>query len=129
MNVIEAALTSFTEYEAAVPELEAEEFAASREEFLGFARQCAKKTLSQAAADLDWQYTPADELAESVEQATALLEPGRPEYLRYLVDHGAETTSFDLVRPCTACGHSRIDSVDGYITLGRLLSQGSSGRS
>ncbi|MFC8676763.1 hypothetical protein ACFUEN_29260 [Streptomyces griseorubiginosus] len=123
MNIIETALTSFEEYEAAEPKRAAEEYESSRDEFFRYARAEAKATLGPGAEQLDWKYTPADQLPESVEEATAQLAPGRSEYLRYRVDHGTDSSAFELVRPCDACGCTRIDAVDGYVALGRILAQ------
>ncbi|MFJ4787641.1 hypothetical protein [Streptomyces sp. NPDC088794] len=123
MNIIEAALTSFEEHEAAQPARAAEEYEHNREKFLRYARRHATRTLSEEAGNLDWQYTPADRLPESVEEATAILEPGRPDYLVYQYDYSRETATLKLVQPCTACGSQRVNPVDGYVTLGRLLTE------
>ncbi|WP_019060041.1 hypothetical protein [Streptomyces prunicolor] len=126
MKFIELALTTYDEYEAAEPahavEM-AEMFEQAREEFLVLARRCAGETLCADAGKLDWQYTPSEGLPDEVEQATALLEPGRLEYLRCRADHGKETLALELVRPCGACGVDRIDEVQSLTRLGQLLAE------
>ncbi|MFI1535482.1 hypothetical protein [Streptomyces anandii] len=125
MTLIELAQITWEEYQAYAAEDSSKEFAQAREEFLQAARSTAARTLCADAEKLAWQYTPGKQLPEQAEQATALLEPGRPEYLRFRVDHGAETVTFDLVRPCQACGIDRVDEVHGLVDLGRLLAEGS----
>jgi hypothetical protein len=125
MNLIELALTTYTEGTAAEAERDAEYAAEARAELLRFARACASSTLSTDAADLDWQCT-TEGLPEEVEEARAVLAAGRPEYLRYRVDHQASPdveVSFDLVQPCLACGHDRIAKVTSLFHLGQLLHQ------
>lgn len=123
MKLIELAVTTYTEYEAHAPSQAAEMFALAREEFLAFVRDSVGRTLCADAGKLDWQYTPSDGLPEEVEQATAPLEAGRPEYLRYRADHGKETQALELVRPCEACGTDRIDTVQSLTRLGQLLAE------
>lgn len=123
MTLIELAVTTYTEYEAKAPAQAAEMFAQAREEFLTLVRRSVGETLCADAGTLDWQYTPSDGLPEEVEQATALLEPGRPEYLRYRADHGKEIWALELVRPCGACGTDRIDIVQSLPRLGQLLAE------
>ncbi|MEU6513701.1 hypothetical protein [Streptomyces sp. NPDC046978] len=125
-TLAELARSTYEEYESARPEFEADNFARACEEFLTTARSAAERTLCEDASALDWTYTPGDQLPDEVEQATALLEPGRPEYLRYRWDHGKEEGyGIELVRPCSACGHDRIDPVNGLLQLGRILAEGS----
>jgi hypothetical protein len=124
MNLIELALTTYTEGTAAKAE-RAEEYAAeARDELLRLARACASSTLSTDAADLDWQYT-TEGLPESLEEARAFLTAGRPEYLRYRIDHKDPDVqvSFELVQPCLACEHDRVSPVTGLFHLGQLLHQ------
>lgn len=123
MKFIELALTTYSEHEAQAPAEAAEMFAQAREEFLALVRDSVGRALCADAEKLDWQYTPADGLPEEVEQATALLEPGRPEYLRYRADHGKDVRALELVRPCDACGVDRIDTVQNLTHLGRLLAE------
>ncbi|MFI5880902.1 hypothetical protein [Streptomyces sp. NPDC051554] len=128
MTLIELAVTTYTEHEAQAPVQAAEMFAQARVEFLALVRRSVAETLCADAEKLDWQYTPSEGLPEEVEQATALLEPGRPEYLRYRADHGKDTWALELVRPCDACGTERIDSVHNLTRLGQLLTEDRSGR-
>ncbi|QTU64265.1 hypothetical protein [Streptomyces scabiei] len=123
MNLIEHALTVFTEGTAERAERDAEYAAEAREELLRLARGCAVATLAADAGDLDWQCT-TEGLPGHVEEARALLLPGRSEYLRYRIDHeDADNVqvSFDLVRPCLTCGHDRITKVTSLFHLGQLL--------
>ncbi|MFE5140392.1 hypothetical protein ACFRDV_22390 [Streptomyces fagopyri] len=122
MTLIELAIDS---YNRSVPEAEqqaAEMAESAREEFLAYAKGSAKRSLGDAAAELDWKYTPAAELPEQVEQATAFLVPGGPEYLRYRADHSEDKHRLELVQPCAGCGRDRIESVHSLPDLGRLLS-------
>jgi hypothetical protein len=122
MNLIEHALTTYTEGTAAQAERDAEHAVEAREELLRFARACAGSTLCADAASLDWQCT-TEGLPEQVEEARAVLVPGRPDYLRYRIEHDSPDceVSFDLVRPCLACGHDRISKVTSLFHLGQLL--------
>ncbi|MDX2700336.1 hypothetical protein [Streptomyces ipomoeae] len=123
MNLIELALTTYTEYLGAAEDeadARAEEL---RDSFLAAARATAGTRLGSAADELEWTYTPHGTLPKDTEQATALLAPGRLEYLRYRYDHDAEDTSFELVQPCGACGHDRVNEVPGLTRLGELLHQ------
>lgn len=124
MTLIELALTTYTEYEAQVPLQAAEMLAQAREEFLALVRDSVGRALCADAEKLDWQYTPSEGLPEEVEEATARLELGRPEYLRYRADHGKDIWALELVRPCDACGTDRIDQVQDLVHLGRLLAEG-----
>ncbi|MCX5239731.1 hypothetical protein OG824_31480 [Streptomyces prunicolor] len=121
MKLIELAVTTYTEYEAQAPVEAAEMFAQARVEFLALVRRSVGETLCADAEKLDWQYTPSEGLPEEVEQATALLEPGRTEYLRYRADHGKDIWALELVRPCDACCTCRIDVVHSLTHLGQLL--------
>ncbi|KND29895.1 hypothetical protein [Streptomyces stelliscabiei] len=122
MNLVELALTTYTEGTAAQAEQDAEYAVEAKREIVRLARACAGSTLCADATSLDWQYT-AEGLPEQVEEARAFLVPGLPEYLRYRIDHEAENVSFDLVRPCVACGHDRIDKVNSLFDLGLILHQ------
>ncbi|MFJ8006167.1 hypothetical protein [Streptomyces fagopyri] len=126
MTLVDAALTALHEYEGTAGERATEEFVAARKQFLEDARECASERLSEAAAALDWQYTPAAGLPEQMEQATALLEPGRLEYLRYRLDMSADQEFFELVRPCNGCGRNQVDPLGSLVDLGRLLTDGRS---
>lgn len=126
MNIVELALTTYTESKAMEAEEAGDRFERERDEFMKRARGCASSTLSEDAGDLDWQYTPAASLPDSVEEARALLAPGRLEYLRYRADYADEdnmSVAFELVQPCLACGHDRITEVTGLFHLGQILSQ------
>jgi hypothetical protein len=122
VNLIELALTTYTEGSAAKTEETAALAEEARVEFLAAADSCAHGVLNSGADDLNWQYTTTG-LPESVEEARAILAPGRPEYLRYRIDHADETAdvSFDLVQPCSACGDDRITAVTGLYRLGQIL--------
>ncbi|MDX3294664.1 hypothetical protein PV569_13200 [Streptomyces scabiei] len=123
MNLVELALTTYTEGTAAQAEQDAEYAVEAQQELLRFARSCAGSTLCADAASLDWQCT-TEGLPEQGEEARAFLVPGRPEYLRYRIDHNdVDNVSFDLVRPCLACGHDRIDKVNSLFDLGLILHQ------
>lgn len=121
MTLIELAETTYSEYrDAAQDELD-ERFEQERESFLSAARKTAEVRFGTAAEELDWTYTLADDRPTGVEEAVASLASGRPEYLRYRYDHDAESASFELVQPCDACGHDRINEVSGLTKLGELL--------
>ncbi|MEU7597526.1 DUF6195 family protein [Streptomyces sp. NPDC039022] len=121
MTVAGLASLAFSKLTAAAEAQGDEMFDKHRDEFLGFARGTARMTLGEeAAALLDWQYTGTAELPEGVEQATARLDEGRSEYLRYRVTDGDEST-FVLVQPCGACGREQVDEVGGLAHLGGLL--------
>ncbi|MDX3507419.1 hypothetical protein PV755_00530 [Streptomyces caniscabiei] len=123
MNLIELALTTYTEGAAAKTEQTAALAEEARVEFLAAADSCAHGVLNSGADSLDWRYTTTG-LPEQVEEARTVLVPGRPEYLRYRVDHTDSPdveVSFDLVRPCLSCGHDRVDQVTSLFRLGQLL--------
>lgn len=120
MTLVELALTTYTESKAMEAETAGEYAEAARREFLQAARDCAGRTLDAAAADLDWQYTPASDLPDRVEEARALLAPGGLAYLRYRADYDEEKFSFDLVQPRRA---DRVSPVTGLFNLGQLLSE------
>ncbi|MFJ6540584.1 hypothetical protein ACWDO7_23025 [Streptomyces sp. NPDC003656] len=123
MTLIELAITTYKATAAEQQERAAENAVTARQEFLSMATGCAQDVLGADAAQLDWRYTAEEALPPEVEEATALLEPGRPEYLRYRVDYTDDGGSaFDLVRPCGTCGHAQIDPVAALADLGRLLS-------
>ncbi|MCX4974271.1 hypothetical protein [Streptomyces sp. NBC_00620] len=121
MNIVELALTTYAESTAERVDTEEELAEQARAEFLEAARSCAGSTLDVTATDLDWTYVPADSLPDQVEEARALLDPHRPEYLRYRVNHAASpdvTVSLDLVEPRKA---DRISPVSSLYHLGQLL--------
>ncbi|WP_190040256.1 hypothetical protein, partial [Streptomyces fructofermentans] len=91
-------------------------------EFLKIARESVARTLGEEAADLDWQNV-TEGLADQVEEARALLAPGRREYLRYRIDHGAEEYALELVQPCAVCRVDRVSPVQGLFHLGLLLAE------
>lgn len=121
MNLIDLALTTYTEGAAAKAEELADRAEEAREEFLAFADSCARGVLNSSAESLDWQYVTAG-LPDETEEARAFLVPGRPEYLRYRVSGIDDPqVSFDLVQPCRACGQDRITTVTSLYHLGQIL--------
>jgi hypothetical protein len=122
MNLVQLALTTYTEGTAIQAEAAPELAEQARNEFLQHARSYADHTLSQAAGELVWQYV-TEGLADEVEEARAVLAPGRPDYLRYRLDHSTDSVevSFDLVQPCFTCGTDRVSPVRGLFHLGELL--------
>ncbi|MGW0821783.1 hypothetical protein [Streptomyces sp. NPDC002845] len=123
MNLIELAQTTYTEYiGSAQDELDAR-YQENRESFLTSARKTATNRFGEAAEQLDWTYTSPDDLPDDIEEATAPLAPGRLEYLRYRYTTDDEIATFELVQPCSACGHDRINEVPGLTKLGELLHQ------
>lgn len=121
MNLIEIALKAHAEHKAEAPRQAARMLEEARTEFLVMARGCVRLKLGRDFDALQWQYTCGPDLPEEIEQATASLEPERPEYLRYRVDHGKESVALELVQPCAACGHDRITAVHSVVDLGQLL--------
>ncbi|CBG73469.1 hypothetical protein SCAB_64661 [Streptomyces scabiei 87.22] len=124
MNLVQLALATFTEGTAALADPDNGTAAEERERFLQYARSHAAMTLSEAAGELVWQYV-TEGLPDQVEEARAVLAPGRPDYLRYRLDHSVESVevAFDLVQPCFACGTDRVSPVTGLFHLGELLHQ------
>lgn len=122
MTLIEAAEATYSEYiDTAQDELD-EWFERERESFLTAARATARTRFGSECADqLEWTYTLLDDRPNGAEEAVAMLAPGRSEYLRYRYDHDAESASFELVQPCAACGHDRVNEVSGLAKLGELL--------
>ncbi|MCX5601560.1 hypothetical protein OOK29_25760 [Streptomyces phaeochromogenes] len=124
MNLIDLATAAFAESSASADIDAAEQAAEAEARFLKYARGCVRKTLDEAAADLlDWQYIPADRLPDQIEEARALLTPGRLEYLRYRVNHSADAEYLDLVQPCRACDNDGISPVTSLVHLGQLLNE------
>ncbi|MEW2164346.1 hypothetical protein AB0912_15340 [Streptomyces sp. NPDC007084] len=125
MNLRELAVTSYTEYQGSSKEREdeaREAFEKSRDEFLDSVRRSARDALCPDAGTLDWRYTSASNLPDNTEEATALIDPGSPDFLRYRFDYAAgKTAGFELVRPCRHCGQARVDPVSGLLALGALL--------
>jgi hypothetical protein len=119
MNIIDLALTTFSEGAATVEEQATAMAAKEQTEFLHAARGAARKTIAPDAAILDWQYI-TEGLPEQVEEARAFLAPHRPEYLRYRADYNndSRTVSLDLVEPRQA---DRISPVTSLYHLGQLL--------
>ncbi|MCI3277563.1 hypothetical protein [Streptomyces cylindrosporus] len=126
MTLIELAVAAHAEYEAEAPRQLAEIAEETRAEFLCFARGSAKAVLGEEFEELKWQYSTGPDLPDETEEATAHLEPGRPEYLRYRIDHSKEKTEvrLELVQPCSSCRRDRITRIDSLITLGQLLAEG-----
>lgn len=119
MNLAELALTTFTEAKADRADTEADLAAEARSEFLQQARKSAAVNVCQDAADLDWQYVTGG-LPDQVEEARAILAPGRVEYLRYRIDESAETVALELVQPRAA---DRITAITSLFQLGMLLDE------
>ncbi len=127
LTLVELADISYTEYVNGSEELPNETFEQERENFLSIARTIARSRFSATADQLEWTYTPHAELPQDIEQATAPLAPGRTEYFRCRYNHATETTSFELVQPCSACGEARITEVTGLVQLGELLANAKGG--
>lgn len=121
MTLIELADISYIEYVNITEEAADDQFKEECESFLHAARATARNRFGTTADQLQWTYTPNADLPNDIEEATAPLAPDRPEYLRYRYDHNAESATFELVQPCSACGHDRINEVTGIVELGRLL--------
>ncbi|MFE9684124.1 hypothetical protein [Streptomyces sp. NPDC006285] len=122
MNLIELALTTYTESNAERADTEDDMAREARAEFLRHARASATTNLCEAAAALDWRYV-TDNLPDDVEEARALLDPVRTEYLRYRVDNAREIAALELVQPCAACRTDRISAVTSLFQLGQLLNE------
>lgn len=122
MNLIDLALTKYTESIAERADTADDLDRAAREEFLSHARSSAATNLCQDAAALDWQYVTAD-LPDQVEEARAILALERAEYLRYRIDNAAETAALELVQPCLVCRNDRVSPVTSLFHLGQLLNQ------
>lgn len=122
MNLIELALTTYTESNAERVDTADDMASEARAEFLTHARASATTNLCQAAAALDWQYV-TDNLPDHVEEARALLDPVRTEYLRYRIDNAQETAALELVQPCLACRTDRVSAVTSLFHLGQLLNE------
>ncbi|MFM9473986.1 hypothetical protein ACKI1U_08260 [Streptomyces scabiei] len=122
MNLVQLALTTYTEGTAIQAEAAPELAEQARNQFLQYARSHAEHTLSQAARDLVWQYVTVG-LPDEVEEARAVLAAGRPDYLRYRHNHADPDgeVAFDLVQPCFTCGTDRVSPVRGLFHLGELL--------
>ncbi|MEI5522486.1 hypothetical protein WB388_17945 [Streptomyces brasiliscabiei] len=124
MNLVELALTTYSEGTATNAEAAPELAEQARNQFLQYARSHAEHTLSQAAGELVWQYVTVG-LPDEVEEARAVLAAGRPDYLRYRHDPTTDSAdvevSFDLVQPCFSCGTDRVSPVRGLFHLGELL--------
>ena len=121
LTLVDLADMAYREYSDSAEEQADELFEQERADFLKFARECASSALGEAAAELQWTYTPHADLPAETQEATAPLMPGSSEYLRYRIDHAGESIKFELVQPCSACGQSRINEVFDLLTLGRLL--------
>ncbi|MFF7308106.1 hypothetical protein [Streptomyces sp. NPDC008137] len=127
LTLVELAEISYTEYANSAEEEAGERFEQEREDFLVMARATARSRFNAAADQLQWTYTPHNELPEDVEEATAPLATGRPEFFRVRFNHATEATSFELVQPCSACGEARITEVTGLVQLGELLADAKGG--
>lgn len=121
MSLIEEAETAYGEFVGANQDEADERFEDQRQHFLDVARKTARVRLGSAADELEWTYTLPDDLPADTEEAVAPLGQGRPEYLRYRYTVDEESGSFELVQPCHACGHDRINEVSGLTKLGELL--------
>lgn len=119
LSLSDLAAIAFTELSELAEKQGDEMFIQHRDEFLGFADARARRALGAEAADqLDWKYTGTMHLPKDTEEATAWIDEG-PAYLRYRV--ADDDATFELVQPCSACGHQQIDAVDSLATLGGLL--------
>ncbi|MGX1129959.1 hypothetical protein RKD49_002149 [Streptomyces glaucescens] len=127
LTLVELADISYTEYVNGAEELANDTFEQERENFLAIARTMARSRFSATADQLEWTYTPHAELPEDVEEATAPLAPARTEYFRCRYNSANETTSFELVQPCSACGRDGITEVTGLVQLGQLLADAKGG--
>ncbi|MBK3572635.1 hypothetical protein JHN63_02105 [Streptomyces sp. MBT65] len=124
MNLVELALTTYTESKAAEADAAGDHLEQEKADFIELARACAGSTLSKDAGELDWRYTNG--LPETIQEAHALVAPGRLEYLRYRAyysDKDDTSFAFELVQPCLACGVDRVDAVGNLFRLGQLLSE------
>lgn len=121
MSLIDDALAAYNGSQPAAEAKAAREFDKMRREFIGHAQAVAERILGAAVAGLDWRYTLGSELPDETEEATAPLEDGRPEYLRYRFDHSRRIATFELVQPCMACENVRVNRVSDLSELGRLL--------
>ncbi|MGW5736964.1 MULTISPECIES: hypothetical protein [Streptomyces] len=120
MNLIELALSAYAQRTAELSEGADDVATQARAAFLDEAHKSAEVNVSDIAADLTWQYVTAG-LPDQVEEARALLSPGRLEYLRYRVDWSAETAALELVQPRAA---DRVSPVTSLVHLGQLLQEG-----
>ncbi|MFD5632410.1 hypothetical protein, partial [Streptomyces sp. NPDC127072] len=105
MSLIELAETSYSEYVGASQDEADERYEKQVAEFLSAAHKTAVVRLGPAADELDWTYTSPDDLPDDVEEATAMLAPGRMDWLRYRYDHTSESVDFELVTECGTCSH------------------------
>lgn len=121
MTLIEHAETAYAEYLGATQDEADEQHEQQVESFLSAARATATGRLGSIASELDWTYTSCDDLADDVEEATALLAKGRMDWLRYRYNHASEKTTFELVKQCGECGSEQADEVTSLTTLGELL--------
>lgn len=121
MTLLDLADISFHEYARSAEEEADEQFEKKCESFLSAARAIAHARFGSSSSELEWTYSAQTDLPTDVEQATAPLAAGRTEYLRYRYDHASEDTTFELVQPCTSCGHDEINEVTSLVGLGRLL--------
>jgi hypothetical protein len=119
MNLIELALHTYAE-SAADEAASADDIAEqARAAFLDWARRSATANVPEIAGDLTWRYV-TKVLPDQVEEARALLAPGRLEYLRYRVDNRVETATLELVQPSAA---DRVTPVTSLVHLGKLLDE------
>jgi hypothetical protein len=119
LSIGDLAAIAFDEFTSAAERQGDEMFEQHRDEFLTCARAMAHKVLGHdAAAQLNWQYTGTMHLPKDTEEATAWIDEG-PAYLRYRATD--EEVSFELVQPCSACGHKQINGVSSLAVLGGLL--------
>jgi hypothetical protein len=124
MTLIEAAQIAHADYLAATQGELDEQNQKNIADFLTAARKTAEVRLGATAASLDWTYTSPDDLPADTEEATALLAPGRWDWLRFTVADMGDRVRFELVQACNHCGHEEAHEVDSLQTLGELLAKG-----
>lgn len=124
MSLIEAASAAYADQLAATQGQLDEQHQKNIVDFLADAQRTAEARLGTSAAELDWMYTSPDDLEDDVEEATAILEKGRWEWLRFRVADMGDRVTFELVRQCSTCSHEEAHEVDNLVRLGELLAKG-----
>lgn len=124
MSLIEAAAAAYADRLAATQGQLDEQHEQEIKNFLNAAQMTAEARLGTVAAGLDWIYTSPDDVEDGVQEATALLEKGRWDWLRFQVSNEGDNVTFELVKQCNHCGHEEAHEVDGLARLGELLAKG-----